>query len=488
MVVMKFGGTSVEDAAAIRRAAEIVRSRLADRPVVVVSAMAKVTDQLLAAGRAAANGDRDQALAISQGLRDRHFRTAAELLGSVQQLEGQGAQGAPSAESAPSKPGLGLGRGVPPSLEKLHSEFDALFNRLDELLRGVVAVAELSPRTTDFVSGFGEVLNSIQVAAAFRAAGLDAEHVDSREVIVTDANHTRAVPDFDETDARLQRRLRPLLDAKRVPVMGGFIGATREGVPTTIGRGGSDFSAAIVGAALDAERIEIWTDVDGMMTTDPNLCPGARRIKVISFNEAAELAYFGAKVLHPATIVPAIRKNIPVYILNSRNPSCEGTCITSAAPRSKTLLKAIAAKKRITIIDLVATRMLMAHGFLRDIFEVFDRHRCPVDVVSTSEVSVSVTVDTTDEVESLAADLAQLADVHHEGRKAIVCLVGENIRMTPGVAGKVFSAIGDHNVRMISQGASEINITFVIEEDEVPDVVRRLHDTFFTDVDPNVFA
>ncbi len=457
MIVMKFGGTSVEDAAAIRRAAEIVKDRLADRPVVVVSAMAKVTDQLLAAGRAAATGDRDQALAISQGLRDRHFRTAAELLGTN-------------------------------GLANLQTDFDALFTRLDELLRGVVAVAELSPRTTDFVSSFGEILNSLQVAAAFSAAGLNAELVDSREVIVTDATHTRAVPDIGETDARLQRRLRPLLDAGRVPVMGGFIGATREGLPTTIGRGGSDFSAAIVGAALDAERIEIWTDVDGMMTTDPNLCPGARRIKVISFDEAAELAYFGAKVLHPATIMPAVRKNIPVYILNSRNPACEGTCITARAPRSRNLFKAIAAKKRITIIDVVATRMLMAHGFLRDIFEVFDRHRCPVDVVSTSEVSVSVTVDTTDAIEPIAADLAKLADVHHEGHKAIVCIVGENIRMTPGVAGKVFTALGDHNVRMISQGASEINITFVIEEDEVPDVVRRLHETFFSDVDPKVFA
>lgn len=457
MIVMKFGGTSVEDAAAIRRAADIVRSRLADQPVVVVSAMAKVTDQLLAAGRAAANGDRDQALAISRGLRERHFTTAAELLG-------------------------------PAGFSHLEPEFESLFQRLDELLRGVVAVGELSPRTTDFVLSFGEVLNSRQVAAAFSAAGLDAELIDAREVIVTDATHTRAVPLFEESDLRLRQRLQPLLDAGRVPVMGGFIGATRDGIPTTIGRGGSDFSAAIVGAALDSGRIEIWTDVDGMMTTDPNLCPGARRIKVISFNEAAELAYFGAKVLHPATIMPAVQKDIPVYILNSRNPSCEGTCITSRAPRSRNLFKAIAAKKRITILDVVATRMLMAHGFLRDIFEVFDRHRCPVDVVSTSEVSVSVTVDTSDAIEAIAADLARLADVHHEGHKAIVCIVGENIRMTPGVAGKVFTAIGDHNVRMISQGASEINITFVIEEDEVPDVVRRLHDAFFSDVDPEVFA
>ncbi len=269
--------------------------------------------------------------------------------------------------------------------------------------------------------------------------------------------------------------MKPLLDRKRVPVMGGFIAATREGIGTTLGRGGSDFSAAIIGAGLNAERIEIWTDVDGMMTTDPNLCPDARRIKNISFEEAAELAYFGAKVLHPATLLPAIQKNIPVLILNSRNPKCEGTRITATAPKSKNIFKAIAAKKRITVVDVVATRMLMAHGFLKSIFEVFANHRCPVDMVSTSEVSVSVTVDSNESIAAIAADLAKLADVKYEGRKAIVCLVGENIKSTPGIAAKVFSAIPEANIHMISQGASEINIGFVIDEDAVPDVVSRLH-------------
>jgi aspartate kinase len=225
-----------------------------------------------------------------------------------------------------------------------------------------------------------------------------------------------------------------------------------------------------------------------MMTTDPNLCPDAHRIKVISFNEAAELAYFGAKVLHPATLLPAVQKNIPVYVLNSRNPTNEGTCIAAHAPRCRNIFKAIAAKKRITIVDVVATRMLMAHGFLRSIFEIFDRYRCPVDVVSTSEVSVSVTVDSNEAIPDIAAELSKIADVRYEGRKAIVCLVGENIRGTPGVAGRVFGALDDKAVRMISQGASEINITFVIEEDDVPEVVRRLHHTFFSEVDPNVFA
>src|SRR5947209_11131107 len=266
-----------------------------------------------------------------------------------------------------------------------------------------------------------------------------------------------------------------------------FIGTNRSGITTTIGRGGSDYSAAIFGPGLGAERIEIWTDVDGILTTDPRVCPDARRIKVISFDEAAELAYFGAKVLHPATVLPAIQKNIPVYILNSRNPSCEGTRIAARAPHCKNFFKAIAAKKRITIVDVAAPRMLLAHGFLKAIFEAFDRHRVAVDVVSTSEVSVSLTVDSNDAIPALAADLAKLADVKYEGRKAIICLVGESLRETPGIAAKVFGALPDTNIRMISQGASEINLSFVIEEQDVPNVIRHLHTTFFSHVDPEVF-
>jgi aspartate kinase len=457
MIVMKFGGTSVEDSAAIDRAAKIVTGRRERLPVVVVSAMSKVTDQLLAAGNAAGAGDRDKALQLSRVLRERHYGTAGELLGT------------------------GL-------FTEFHRELESEFDALDELLRGIAALAELTPRTTDLVSSFGERINSRMVTAAFAARGLPASHVDARICVVTDANHTKAVPLFPEIDVRLAHHVKPLLDGRRIPVMGGFIGSTREGVTTTLGRGGSDFTAAIVGAGLNADAIEIWTDVDGMMTTDPRLCKDAHRIRTISFEEAAELAYFGAKVLHPATVLPAVQKDIPVYVLNSRNPSCEGTRITARAPQCRNYFKAIAAKRRITIVDVVATRMLMAHGFLRSIFEVFDRHRCPVDMVSTSEVSVSLTVDSTEAIPAIAADLEKIADVKYEGRKAIVCLVGENIRGTRGIAAKVFGALPETNIRMISQGASEINISFVIEEDDVDATVRTLHRVFFSDPDPAIFA
>jgi aspartate kinase len=456
MIVMKFGGTSVQDAEAIDRACRIVKGRLNRRPVVVVSAMAKVTDTLLAMGKAAGSGDREKALELARGLRERHYNTASELLGT----------------------------GV---FTQFHSELENEFDKLDELLRGIAAVGELTPRTSDYVVSYGERLSSKICTEAFSVRGVNSTLVDAREIIITDGQHTKALPQIDAIDQQCQTILRPLLETGRVPVMGGFLGGTKEGVQTTIGRGGSDFSAALVGAALNAEAIEIWTDVDGMKTTDPNLCPDARRIKVISFEEAAELSYFGAKVLHPATVLPAVQKNIPVYVLNSKNPKNEGTLIVALAPKSKSIFKAIAAKKRITIVDVVATRMLGAHGYLRAIFEVFDRHRAAVDVVSTSEVSVSLTVDSNEAIPAVAADLEKIADVKYSGRKAIICMVGENIRERPGVASQVFSCIEDINVRMISQGASEINLTFVVDEDDVPEVVRRLHKKFFSDPDPDTF-
>ncbi len=457
MIVMKFGGTSVEDAKAIERVAAIVKERVPQKPVVVVSAMARVTDTLLTMARAAGAGERKTALKLCRSLQERHYNTASELLGTA-------------------------------LFTDFHSELGADFELLDELLRGISAVGEITPRTTDHVAAFGEILSSKIVAAAFSAHGLNSAHVDAREILVTDSSYMQAVPQTEETNERLQSKVKPLMEDGKVPVMGGFVGANRAGITTTIGRGGSDFSAAIVGAGLGAERIEIWTDVDGILTTDPRICKDARRIKVISFDEAAELAYFGAKVLHPATVLPAIQKNIPVYVLNSLNPSCEGTKITTRAPQGKNTLKAIAVKKRITIVDVAAPRMLMAHGFMRAIFEAFDRHNVAVDVVSTSEVSVSLTVDSNQAIPALAADLAKLADVKYEGRKAIICVVGENLRDKPGVAAAVFAEVAGTNIRMISQGASEINLTFVIEEDKVPEVVQRLHKTFFKDLDPEVFA
>jgi aspartate kinase len=284
-----------------------------------------------------------------------------------------------------------------------------------------------------------------------------------------------------ETRERCKKKIASLVAKKRIPVLGGFIGATGEGIPTTLGRGGSDYSAAIFGAALDADKIEIWTDVEGMMTTDPRLCPGARTIKQISFNEAAELAYFGAKVLHPATLLPAIHKNIPVYVLNSRNVKSTGTEITAQAPPSRDTFRAITAKTGTSIVNVVASRGVGVHAFLRSVFEAMDRHSASVDLVAISEVSLSFTMESKRLPQALLNDLEQIAEVNCEQNQAIICLVGEDIHGKPGIAASVFNTVAGAgvNVRMISQGASEINISFVISEADVPQAVRHLHEHFF---------
>jgi len=344
-------------------------------------------------------------------------------------------------------------------------------------------MGEMTPRATDAVSSYGERISSLIAAEAFRRCGMDAVHLDARKVIVTDARHTQAAPNFAETN----RRLAAIGEMKGVVVMGGFIASTLDGVTTTLGRGGSDYTAAIVGAGIGAEEIQIWTDVDGMLTADPAILAGGHRLTTCSFAEAAELAYFGAKVLHPATVLPAIEKNIPVRILNSRRPEKEGTLIVAEAPPSANVIRSIACKRNITLVNVVSTRMLGAHGFLRRIFEVFDRFETPVDMLATSEVSVSLTIDQTRSLGAIRSELETFSEVAVEQDQAIVCLVGDNIRSTPGVAGRVFGAIEQINVRMISQGASLRNISFVVAAADLGRAVESLHREFFSEVDPGAF-
>ena len=442
----------------MERTASIVAGRRARglRAIVVVSAMAKVTDQLLAAAKAAGDGDKAGALTVSARLRNRHLDTVAQLLD-----EGRMA-------------GMHLALG---------QEFDGL----DDLLRGISAVGELTPRTNDLVVSFGERLSSRMVAEAFAQRGLNGVHVEARGCIVTDAHFGKAAPLEAAIESRLREHVLPLVDAGRTPVMGGFIGSTVDGITTTLGRGGSDYTAALIGGGLHAGAIEIWTDVNGIMTTDPRICPDALRVKTISFEEAAELAYFGAKVLHPATILPAVQRSIPVWVLNSREAENEGKKITAVAPHCSSPFKSIAAKKKLTIIDVVASRMLMSHGYLKAVFDVFDKYKCAIDMVSTSEVSISLTVDSNERLPEICEELGRIADVKYEGRKALICLVGEDIRGHNGIAGRVFTAVSHVNLRMISQGASEINMSFMIDEDDVDEAVRSLHRAFFTEPDATVF-
>jgi aspartate kinase len=455
MIVMKFGGTSVESAAAIARVASIVHQRQERHPVVVVSAMGKTTNKLLAIAAAAIEGRREEYIRQLHDLRDYHSREARQVV--------------PLEERA------GLDRFL-----------DENFQELTELVKGLAVLGELTPRSVDAISSYGERLSSYVVTQAFRHFGMPAVHLDSREVMITDKRHTQAAPDFPETYRRLAETVPPLA-ATAVVVMGGFIGASRDGVTTTLGRGGSDFTASIVGAGIGAEEIQIWTDVDGMLTADPTILPGGHRVKTISFAEAAELAYFGAKVLHPATVVPAVEKNIPVLILNSRRPDVPGTRITSESVPSSNVVKSIACKRKITLVNIHSNRMLMAHGFLRRIFDVFDRFETPVDMVATSEVSVSLTIDNIRNVDAILGELRQFAEANMEHDQVIVCLVGEDIRYTPGVARRTFNALDGINIRMISQGASLLNISFVVKEADLRGAVEALHREFFSELDADVF-
>lgn len=455
MIVMKFGGTSVESAAAIRRVADIVQARESQRPLVVVSAMGKTTNRLLAAADKAAAGNLDAAHRDAEELEAFHRREAGSIL--------------------------------PPSR---HPEMDALLERefsdLEKTLASIADAGAVTPRLWDETLSYGERLSSALIAMIFQSLGLPATHVDARQILVTDGRHTQALPLYGRTYARFHDRVAPLL-ADSVVVMGGFIGATADRVATTLGRGGSDFSAAIAGAGIGAAEIQIWTDVDGMLTCDPRIVPGGHRLKTISFNEAAELAYFGAKVLHPSTVVPAVEKNIPVRILNSRQPDVEGTLIVSGIVHSTNPVKSISCKRGITVVNIRSLRMLMAYGFLRRIFEVFDRYRTPVDMVATTEVSVSLTIDQTQALKEIEAELSKIAEVTVTPQQAVVCLVGEALSETPGIGARIFAALRDINIRMISQGASRLNISVVVNEDDLARAVGALHVEFFSELDPQVF-
>lgn len=445
-LVMKFGGTSVQDAAAIRRLAAIVEGHAARRPVVVVSALSRVTDELTALARAATDGamtaEMEERVAA---LLDRHAREGAALLAGAE-------------------------------IEGLHEALGTARREIPTLL-GIMAAHPGTRRPLrDELLSWGERLSSFLAAAALRAHGLRARWVDARQCIRTSEEHGRAEPLGDATREATRASVLPVLDAGEVPVLGGFIGATPQGATTTLGRGGSDFSAALVGAALDAAEIQIWTDVSGFMTADPRVVPAARSIPRLSYDEAAELAYFGAKVLHPRTLHPAVDRGIPVRVCNSMAPDSASTLIdASGAASAGAGVKAVAHKGGITIVRVTSARMLGASGFLRAIFEAFDRHQVVVDVVATSEVSVSLTVDQPERLPQAVRELEGIGRVDVEDGYAIVCVVGDALRSTPGVAARVFGALAEINVALISQGASGINLTFAVRQEDAPGAVQRLH-------------
>ncbi len=447
MIVVKFGGTSVGDADAIARAADIVRGRVVARPLVVVSAMAGVTNALLALAEQAARGHLVGALSGVSTLRERHLAAVAAL--------------------APGDDG-----------HEVAADVSASFDELARLAEALSVFGYLTPRTLDAIAAQGELLSAPIVAAALRARGVATEVVDPRQLMITDDAFGRAEPQHEAIAAAARERVLPLLREGRLPVTGGFVGATRDGITTTLGRGGSDYSASLLGAALQADAIEIWTDVDGMLTADPRVVPHARLIDRIRFDEASELASFGAKVLHPSTITPAVRRGIPVYVYNSRHPEGTGTLITADAPRRA--VSAVAAKSDVTVVKLRSARMLLAHGYLRNVFDVFNRHDTSVDVIATSEVSLSVTLDDASRLDALVADLRAFGDVSVERGRGIVAVVGAGLTDDPSALARAFAALGPGvRVHMATVSATGINLTLVLDSDHVGPAMHRLHDAFF---------
>ena len=456
MIVLKFGGTSVQDTDAVTRAVQVIRRQLSRGEVVVLSAMGKTTNGLLEMARSASSGDIDTAWSIRDGLRDLHLRVARELL---------------------------TGR----RWTNVETSLSRLFQEMTDIVQGLYLLGETSPRSMDRVASFGERLSTLIFSEVLQENGIPAELVDSRDLIRTDGHFTKAAVLQDLTRSCVRKQLLPRLREGKVIVAPGFIGSTVEGVTTTIGRGGSDYTASLIGAALEAEDIQIWTDVPGVLTADPRIVPGVYKIRAISFAEAAELAYFGAKVLHPSTLVPAIDRDIPVHVCNSRQIDQPGTFISAAPVSSSSPIKSIACKRGITIVNILSTQMLLSYGFLRRIFEVFETHETVVDVVATSEVNVSLTVDSSQELEAIRSDLAEFGEVRVAPDMAIICIVGEDVKETPGIAARIFGALEGINVQMISQGASRINMTFLVAEETMEEAVWLLHEEFFRQPDPELF-
>jgi aspartate kinase len=449
---MKFGGTSVGDVAAFQRVVEIVSSQADEQPVVVTSAMTKVTDALLAAFETARKGDSESAFASLEP----HFARHAEV---VESLVSSG------------------------NKQSFTNELRFAREELSDLLMRVTRRSLPLQMLKDAIVSYGEQLSSRLLTDVLRSAGVNARHMDSRRLIVTDDEYGAAQPVWEETQDLVRLELDPMIESCEVPILGGFIAASRAGETTTLGRGGSDYSAAIFAACLGARELQIWTDVSGVLTCDPRVCPEARTLRTLSYEEAAELAYFGAKVLHPKTIQPAVDLEIPVRVGNSREPGEQGTMVLPAAKSTPRKIKSIAHKTGITVLHITSARMLGAYGFMSAIFQIFERHRTVVDVVTTSEVSVSLTLDNTSALEAVVADLERIGHIDIERDQAIICLVGSGLRQTAGVAAQIFSAIADFNVSMISHGASGVNMTFVVDQNAVKEVITKLHGTFFESED-----
>ena len=435
MIVMKFGGSSVKDATRIKKAADVIKSRLDKDPIVVVSALGGITDMLIETSEKAFQ--RQDTSALIEEIKNRHHSTLKDL-------------------------GLDV------------TLVDEDLKEFEELIQRIATIREVTLETMDHVQSFGEKMSSKIVAAHLINTGIEAEAHNAYDVgFISNDDYGNAEP-LEETEAQLREHLS---NKKAVPVITGFIAKNKAGKITTLGRGGSDYTAAIIGVAVGVEEIQIWSDVNGIMTTDPKIVKDAKTIPQISFEEASELAFFGAKVLHPKTIIPAVEKNIPVRVLNTYEPDNRGTVIMKEVEKKD--IRAIACKKNNILMNISSLRMLNAHGFLARLFDVFKKYEKSVDMIATSEVSVSLTLDNGNNLDKIIKELEKIAEVTVYENKTIICVVGNGMHQSKGIIGKVFKALKGIRVEMVSAGASEINISFIVNDEDADKAMQMLHKKYF---------
>ena len=446
---MKFGGTSVANYDAITRMISIVRGRLDEKPVVVVSALSKVTDLLYKISDEAAQRNRAGAMELLGQLRKRHLDLADELM--------------------PDSP-----EECRDAKEKINGICDSLVSFVD----AVCAVGELSPRSKAIIISNGEYLSSNVICCAMNASGIRTNYIDARRMIVTDDDYLKGEPDMEAISDKVPGVVLGAYEYADAVITQGFVSATASGEPTVLGRGGSDYSASLIGMAIDATRIEIWTDVDGVRTADPRRVDNTKCLDRISFEEAAEMAHFGAKVLHPLTIEPAVRKNIPIYVLNSMNPEGQGTAILQSS-FIEDGVKSVSCKENILVINIFSTKMINTSGFLKKVFAIFSEYKVSVDLISTSEANISVTVDASQDIRGVVGALSEFAEVYVDPDKSQVSVIGKNIVNLKGLLEQTFAPLRDCRIYMISQGASYVNISFVVDRSALTDVVRQIHKYLF---------
>ena len=456
MIVMKFGGTSIEDVDSVRRVVEIIHSRLDLHPVVVNSAMGKTTRKLLNVARLSAEGMDKKAARQLDEIRGYH---------------------------------VALARALTPDFEEsdIRTALERYFEELRELLEGLSVLRELTPRSQDRILSYGELVSTTIIASALRQRGIDARWLDARTFVATDERFTRARPEGNLTRRGIRKEVLPLVSSGCVPVIQGFIGSTKGGATTTLGFEGSDLTASLVGAALDVSDIQIWKDVNGIMTADPSILAEARTIRQISFEEASELTFFGAKVLHPDTLEPARRKDIPVHIYNSRQPDAHGTVITERVKARRDLITSITYKRPMCIVSIAPDSRVNPDGFFRKVFDILDREQITPSVITTSKTGMVMAITASEGSEGFIDELSGLGMVTTCTGKGTISLVGENIRITHDLASLVFRNLEGIDIDMVAQGASPISFTFVVNGTDIPSVIARLHEAFFKDPDPDLF-